>query len=143
MFALGLPNRSGGFELRSSIFKGSSSPKDISVISRGSSIVSVFEGFLDFLSAAKLSGEHFSGDDIIVLNSIYNIVKAMELKEKHKSHFLFLDNDDSGRKAVSLLMKKFPEASDMSHLYANAKDLNEKLVGKVIQSNHNKKGRGL
>lgn len=143
MFALGFPNRSGGFELRSSIFKGSSSPKDISVISRGSSIVSVFEGFLDFLSAEKLFKEHFNSDDIIVLNSIHNLSKTDLLMENYKIHNLFLDNDDSGRKAVSLLMKKFPEARDMSHLYANAKDLNDRLLGKVIQSNHHKKGRGL
>src|SRR5690606_12703515 len=32
-FSIGFPNRSGGFELRNAFFKGSSSPKDISVFS--------------------------------------------------------------------------------------------------------------
>jgi hypothetical protein len=34
-FAIGFPNRSGGYEIRNAYFKGCISPKDISVISKG------------------------------------------------------------------------------------------------------------
>ena len=60
--AIGFPNRSGGYELRNNWFKGSSSPKDISLISSGnsSSKLSVFEGFTDFLSALTISNPKFT-----------------------------------------------------------------------------------
>ncbi|RYE28738.1 MAG: DNA primase [Sphingobacteriales bacterium] len=49
--ALGFENNSGGYELRNEHFKGSSSPKDVTVIGRGhSENVAVFEGVFSFLS---------------------------------------------------------------------------------------------
>ena len=48
--ALAYSNRSGGYELRNEFFKGSSSPKDISLIERSTSRIAVFEGFFDLLS---------------------------------------------------------------------------------------------
>ncbi len=49
-FAIAFQNNSGGFELRNKYFKGSSSPKDITLISNKSDSVCVFEGFFNFLS---------------------------------------------------------------------------------------------
>jgi hypothetical protein len=51
-FAIGFENNSGGFELRNRHFKGSSSPKDITVIKSEncSQNIAAFEGFFSFLS---------------------------------------------------------------------------------------------
>ena len=56
-FAVGFPNRSGGYEIRNAYFKGCISPKDISVISKGNKDCHVFEGFIDFLSYVVLHGD--------------------------------------------------------------------------------------
>ena len=63
-FAVGFPNRSGGYEIRNPYFKGCISPKDISIISQGNKACHVFEGFIDFLSYVVLNGEC----DAVVLN---------------------------------------------------------------------------
>jgi DNA primase len=45
-FAIGFQNKSGGFELRNEHFKGSSSPKDFTLIKQNNSgHIAVFEGF--------------------------------------------------------------------------------------------------
>ncbi|MFQ8805439.1 MAG: hypothetical protein ACLR8Y_10395 [Alistipes indistinctus] len=49
-FAVGFRNDGGGWELRNSRFKISTSPKTISTLSCGSDTVAVFEGFMDYLS---------------------------------------------------------------------------------------------
>lgn len=43
-FAIGFRNRSGGYELRNRFFKGSLSPKDISLMDNGSDTCNLFEG---------------------------------------------------------------------------------------------------
>jgi hypothetical protein len=50
--AIGFPNQSGGYELRNEYFKGSNSPKDLTLIDRvpNAEVIAVFEGFFDFLS---------------------------------------------------------------------------------------------
>ena len=56
-FAIGFQNVSGGWELRSKLFKGCIPPKDISLVLRQGTptdTCDVFEGFFDFLSAVTL-----------------------------------------------------------------------------------------
>jgi hypothetical protein len=52
---IGFENKSGGYELRSENFKGSSSPKDVSVVGSKDEHLAVFEGFFSFLSFATLT----------------------------------------------------------------------------------------
>lgn len=53
-YAIGFRNESGGMELRSRFFKGCIPPKDVSLKRNGSDVCSVFEGFMDYLSAMQL-----------------------------------------------------------------------------------------
>jgi hypothetical protein len=60
-YALGFPNKNGGYELRNSLFKGCLNSKHISFI-RGrtskSDSIYLFEGFMDYLSAiTQLNGK--------------------------------------------------------------------------------------
>lgn len=68
VFRYRFQNLSGGYELRNRLFKGSLSPKDISLINNGSDTCNLFEGFIDYLSWMVLGLG--CGDDYLVLNSV-------------------------------------------------------------------------
>lgn len=69
-FAAGFKNRSGGYDLRNPLFKGSSSPKDISLISNCSNAICILEGFMDFLSLLTLREKIPAHSDFLILNSV-------------------------------------------------------------------------
>jgi hypothetical protein len=69
--AIGFKNDSGGYELRSEYFKGSSSPKAVSFIDVGAKSLNIFEGFFDFLSYKALTQKAAEPPpNILVLNSL-------------------------------------------------------------------------
>ena len=130
--AVGFVNRSGGYELRNSWFKGSSSPKDISLISTGQDKVSVLEGFIDFLSALQIENRtirqltHHS--DFLVLNSLRMVNRALPIIHPYGRVNLFLDNDLAANHVKDTLKANGILYRDASPLYDNSKDLNEHLV---------------
>jgi hypothetical protein len=128
--AIGFPNIAGGYELRNSWFKGSSSPKDISYIDNDSDKLSVVEGFMDFLSVLQLKGSspQFGREtDFLILNSLSFLHKQIP-RLKERTTFLFLDNDGAGRFAKSTLAEKVSFV-DCSGFYSAYKDVNEYLTG--------------
>jgi len=136
--AIGFPNRTGGFELRNHWFKGSSTPKDISLITseNNSSKLSVFEGFIDFLSALTISNPKFLGatkdSSFLVLNSVAFIGREIPLLRSFPEVSLFLDNDNAGKEAKTRLHSQGISFKDASSWYANHKDVNEFLMsGKI------------
>lgn len=123
-FAIGFPNRSGGYEIRNAYFKGCISPKDISIISQGNDVCHVFEGFIDFLSYVVLHGDC----DAVVLNSVINVPKAIEILNKYNCVYCHLDNDNAGRAATKQIMASCRNKTiDASGEYVGEKDLNEYL----------------
>ena len=127
-FAVGFPNRSGGYEIRNAYFKGCISPKDISVIYKGNKDCHVFEGFIDFLSYVVLHGDC----DAIVLNSVINVPKSIDYLNRYDSIYCHLDNDKAGHEAseqIKILCKG--NVIDASDEYEGAKDLNEFLCEKM------------
>jgi len=127
-FAVGFPNRSGGYEIRNAYFKGCISPKDISVISKGNKDCHVFEGFIDFLSYVVLHGDC----DAIVLNSVINVPKSIDYLNRYDSVYCHLDNDKAGHDAteqIRILCKG--NVIDASEEYGEAKDLNEFLCKRM------------
>mgnify|MGYP003623557989 CR=1 FL=1 len=133
-FAVGFKNDSGSYELSNPNFKGSTPPKDITTISKNNDSCFVFEGFWDFLSYLELKNLKSAKQDIIVLNSVVNLPKALEFIKQHNEVYSFMDNDPAGRKAkedIRLVRKKH---FDQSKLYEKFKDLNEYLCNiKPIQ----------
>lgn len=105
-FAVGFPNQSGGWVLRSSIFKGNILGGGISIqILGGVKSIKVFEGWFDFLSYLKLSGA--TDFKAIILNSTANFSLRFMLdilKEGQKVE-LFLDNDETGERYTNSFMK--------------------------------------
>ncbi|MFP9113913.1 toprim domain-containing protein [Flavobacterium sp. RHBU_3] len=127
--AIGFKNDSGGYELRSEYFKGSSSPKSINFIDVGSKSLNVFEGFFDFLSYKTMAQKAAEPPpNVLVLNSLAFFQKSWELMEKHEYVNLYLDRDEAGMKLTKEALERNPEKfTDQSILYKNHKDLNDWL----------------
>ena len=125
-YAIGFRNRNGGLELRNRFFKGCIPPKDISLKRNGTDVCAVFEGFMDYLSAMQLG---IIASDWLVLNSVSNVEKALQVLGDYQRIECYLDNDDAGRRTLQRLQECFGEkVIDRSSLYADHKDLNEYLL---------------
>ena len=125
-YAVGFRNRSGGMELRNRFFKGCIPPKDISLKCNGADVCAVFEGFMDYLSAMQLG---IIVSDWLVLNSVFNVEKALQVLGGYQRIECYLDNDEAGRRTFQRLQECFGEkVIDRSSLYAGHKDLNEYLL---------------
>lgn len=105
-FAIGFPNESGGWVLRSSIFKGNILGGGISIQILGTpGSIKIFEGWFDFLSYLKLSGA--TDFKAIILNSTANLSLQLMLgilKESEKVE-LYLDNDATGETYTNVFIK--------------------------------------
>ncbi|MDR6807517.1 5S rRNA maturation endonuclease (ribonuclease M5) [Dyadobacter sp. BE34] len=147
-FAAGFENRSGGYELRSEYFKGSSSPKDITHIERGHKSVCVLEGFTDFLSLLSLRKPEPVRSDFVVLNSVNMAERSLDILRNYRTVFVYPDHDAAGNR----LLEKFEHAQincvDASGIYQNYKDLNQMLVAskqreEQVKQQGLKRSRGL
>ncbi|MCA6439139.1 MAG: toprim domain-containing protein [Chitinophagaceae bacterium] len=131
--AIGFKNNSGGYELRSPGFKGSTSPKFVTYLNRESNRIAVFEGFFDFLSYETLAQkrglkQEAPTPNILVLNSLSFFTRSLLLMEKHQQIHLYLDNDTAGQKCIKELQQRTDRVMDERSLYKGCKDLNEWLV---------------
>lgn len=132
-YAIGFRNNAGGLELRNRFFKGCIPPKDISLKCNSSDVCSVFEGFMDYLSAMQMG---IIASDWLVLNSVSNVEKALKVLGVYRRIECYLDNDDAGRRTLEKLRADFGEkVIDRSSLYADHKDLNEFLLSKNAGNN--------
>ena len=125
-YAIGFANDAGGWEIRSPYFKGCIPPKAITTISKGTDILQIFEGFMDFLSWQTLNPS--STCDTIVLNSLVLLPRIQEKLKSYKQVESFLDNDEAGLKSFDVLKQFYPSIIDGSARYQTHKDLNEWLV---------------
>lgn len=127
---LGLKNNSGGFELRGAKdFKSSVSPKDFTLIENGRPSLTVVEGMFDFLSLVDdKTGMVPEPTDWLVLNSLSFLERAMETMESYGMVYMFLDNDEAGKKGMKGLASLSQKYHNLSHKYENCKDPNEWLV---------------
>ena len=84
-YAIGFANDAGGWEIRSPYFKGCIAPKAITTISKGTDVLQIFEGFMDFLSWQTLNPS--STSDTIVLNSLALLPRIQEKIRGYKREF--------------------------------------------------------
>lgn len=127
-FSLGFQNDSGGFELRNSFFKGSSTPKTITSVISGDPTAEacVFEGHFDFLSYLTLMPSDLTkAMDFFILNSLVFFEHAREVLESYKVVNLFLDNDSAGQKVTVYALGLNSCYHDQRLLYKNHEDLNQ------------------
>ena len=149
-FAVGFPNRSGGYEIRNKFFKGCIAPKDITHIRQEQprETCYLFEGFMDYLSFLTLRLERcpdrpeLDGQDYIVLNSTSNLSKAIHPLGDYEHIHCFLDNDKAGMEAVRELQKEYRlRIRDISYIYGGYNDLNDFLCGKRSGQTERRQGK--
>lgn len=145
-FAVGFPNRSGGYEIRNKFFKGCIAPKDITHIrqTEPGETCCLFEGFMDYLSFLTLrQARHpdrpaLDGQEYIVLNSVSNLSKALRPLGDYERIHCFLDNDRAGLEALREIQREYgSRVHDASHVYSGYKDLNDYLNGKKLSQQAN------
>ena len=141
LYALAFPNDNGGYELRSSSFKGSKAPKGITTHLRAENApYVVFEGFMDMLSFATMTNGQ--KHNYVTLNSTVNAETAIvALKGVKSKIFLCLDNDHSGDEATEKMLVALPGSQDIRKGLMPHKDVNELLlhrraVQKQLQENY-------
>ena len=134
-FSAGWQNDSGGWELRNEIaersFKACLGKKAISTIPGSSKVVSMFEGYLDYLSW-KIDNPDTT-DTILVLNSVSLLDAAVSKAITFSIVKVYFDRDKAGENAFSSLKATIPNAIDCSRIYFKYKDYNEMLMAR--QSN--------
>ncbi|WP_104382182.1 toprim domain-containing protein [Sphingobacterium sp. HMA12] len=131
-FSAGWPNENEGWELRNKVgvfdFKSCLGRKGISVIDGDTNKLSMFEGFLDYLSWKKDNPN--ATDSIIVLNSVNLLDIAVKKARDFLNIDVYFDHDNAGDTAFKLIKKEIPHAIDCSHIYGNFKDYNEMLLAR-------------
>ena len=147
---IGFQNSAGGYELRSGNFKGSSSPKEVTLIGKNlSKEILVFEGFMDFIYYQTIHQRKFimmtkQQSNFLVMNSIGFLEKIKSQLEKYPSIHLYLDRDTKGliiTKEVLAISRKY---RDESLIYKNHKDLNDYLMNEHLERKQSQsKGRRL
>lgn len=125
-FAVGFRNDAGGWELRNRYFKGCTS-KALTTRRGDYPTCLVFEGFMDYLSFLTLKHNSTPPHNIVVLNSVTNLAKAVPFIASHEQVYAYLDNDEAGRKATSELKEACRNLSDQSVHYRLHNDLNDYL----------------
>lgn len=134
--ALAFANDKGGHEIRSTgNFKGSLPPKTITYLHPdkmdGSQTVTLFEGWIDYLSALTFYGKREASTPVLILNSIVTgeaAIEKLRLLGVSKVH-CYLERDTGGRVMLNHLRKALPDVDlvDQSGLYDGHKDFNEFL----------------
>jgi len=127
-FSIGLKNDSGGWELRNTYFKASSSPKDLRWITNGSEKLIIIEGMFDLLSLLTLFPNLKREADFLILNSIAFAEKALPYLDTYTTVELYLDQDKAGRKTNSFFLNNNAKCTDKSCFYNAEKDLNAWLI---------------
>ncbi|WP_217601989.1 toprim domain-containing protein [Chitinophaga sp. GbtcB8] len=143
-YAIGFKNNSGGFELRNANFKGSSSPKDVTLIDNLKKEVAVFEGFFSYLAYLTKYQNEPALTNFLVLNSLAFFNKSRHVMEAHQQIHLFLDRDTAGMKYTEQALKWSNRYIDRSEFYQHHKDLNSWLIRYEHSKKQNQaKGRHL
>lgn len=129
-FGVGFLNDNGGYAIRSQLKGGKINigcQYYTSIVVPESQSVMVFEGFFNFLSAVEYYGRKPS-ITAIILNSTSNLNKALTTISQYARVYAYLDNDDSGRKALEKLKQGCTNVIDQSGIYQGYNDFNEFLI---------------
>ncbi len=134
-FAVGFRNDAGGWELRNRYFKGCTSKAPTT--RRGDyPTCLVFEGFMDYLSFLTLKCTPNPPHNVVVLNSVTNLAKAVPFIASHERVCAYFDNDEAGRKATAELKATCRNLSDQSVHYRPYNDLNDYLRSRLPVKEH-------
>lgn len=143
-FALGMKNKSGGYEIRSAsnqlVFKSVLIQRDITLIhgrNKGRKQIHIFEGMIDFLSYLVMKQRETPIHDCLILHSLSSFGNAIEYIQSkgYADIYSYLDNDKTGKECT----EKLNGFSELNHypqneLYQGFRDINDALVYHQSQS---------
>jgi hypothetical protein len=125
-FAIGNQNENG-WNIRNKYWKGCSA-QGYSYFNNKSDQLCVFEGIFDLLSYREIQNNSKNSEDYLVLNSLVNIPKALQIFKKYEHVDLFLDQDEAGKKASRSIQEVHPICQDLGNSIYPFKDMNEYLT---------------
>lgn len=142
-FSIAFENISGGFEMRNPYYKGCIRKKDITLIEYApgekQGHVCVFEGFMDFLSYLTLQKQTDTAMcvqapcDHIIMNSVSNLKKTLQVLDGYKYIHCYLDNDLAGEKTTETIAGLYGiRIVNEAIRYTEYKDLNDYLRRKKL-----------
>ncbi|MDE3744071.1 hypothetical protein [Maribacter polysaccharolyticus] len=125
-FSLGIPNMSGGYALRNKFTRTIIAPNDISFIpaAKTTGTVLMFEGLFDFLSYLMIKNTSVPDDDVIILNTLSYVRKAVG----------FINGLEHARTLISFLDNP-KETSGSERAMEKALGLLHEFKGQVLQAN--------
>lgn len=129
-FGIGWLAIDGGWHIRSLGKAKFCTSQQISSIRHGSSSLLIFEGMLDYLSLNQIYPAYRSYDAVI-LNSITNASKSIEVAKKYKEVHILCDRDKSGDTATATIINAMHQAKDSRQWFAPFGDINEFLQHKL------------
>lgn len=131
-FSAGWQNQNGAWELRNRIgdrdFKSCLGHKAITLIPGDPDALSLFEGYMDYLS--WLTDHPDATDTVIVLNSVSLIDAAVDKVSSFARINVYFDRDKAGEAALHTILQELSQAKDCSSIYAGFKDYNEMLMAR-------------
>lgn len=124
-FAAGWQNEQGTWEVRNLHFQACLGHKAISFIPGSNDRISLFEGYMDYLSWLTENPE--ASDSVIVLNSVNLLPIAIKKAQEFSEVSAYFDRDKAGHNATLELIKVIPQAIDRSAIYDGHNDYNDYL----------------
>lgn len=126
-FSIGFKNDLGGYEIRNRYSKMCLGKKAITTIKNNSTVVVLFEGWIDFLSYLSCFKTVNPNEDFIILNSTALHEKLKGKIENYEKVWCVFDNDTSGEKTTNYVKSLIvPNAFfDMRKMYSEHKDYND------------------
>lgn len=126
--ALGFKNDHGGYEIRNAFTKLSTSPKMISTIHGDESVLNVFEGFMDYLSAITYYDVKVLNGTTVILNGVGQKRHLMKILTNYDKIIFYGDNDPTGVNLVKDVSSKHSNVVNLAEkLYPKFKDFNDFL----------------
>jgi len=127
-FGLAFKNDLGGYEIRNKYFKGCYGTKHFTTFQNGFNSITVFEGFIDFLS---IKSEKELKSDVLILNSCALAERALPFINKYPKIYLMMDNDKTGNE-VTLFFENHLDGTttDLRYLYSCYDDVNDWITKK-------------
>lgn len=125
-YALGLKNEDGGYELQSPFLKSLIAPASIAFIrSRKArpTVIHIFNGFMDMLTAFTRFPRLLDEGDVICLTALTSLNEAFPylIGYGYQNLYNWLDNDEAGHKAKNLLSEFVKTQLGLRHKPMNAK----------------------
>lgn len=130
-FGIGWQSVDGGWHIRSLTSGKFCTSQSVTRVTKGQPDYGLIitESMLDYLSLCQLYPA-YKFYNAIILNSVTNARKIVDIAKEYEAVYLLLDNDNAGDKATSELLTALPNATDNRDWFAPHNDINDYLLNK-------------